>query len=136
MNDQEWLEQFLQFQGGVAGTVHRRHAQMLTATAQVNIPESVQTIIAKIPDGKGMAGLAVTRRAPTVTCDLSSDATGDVLPGARSVNAQAAIALPVFDDSSTVYAVVGIAFAHDQPLSKATIDTLSKTAHGLPEAHS
>ena len=44
-----------------------------------------------------MAGLAWLRGEPVSTCDLATDATGDVRPGARAVAAQAAVAVPVFE---------------------------------------
>ena len=79
-----------------------------------------------------MAGLAWLRGEPVSTCDLATDATGDVRPGARAVAAQAAVAVPVFEgdglrakrgasdderlaegqsEARTLRAVVGIAFA-------------------------
>ena len=56
-----------------------------------------------------MAGVAQVRKEPVQTCNLQTDETGNIKPGAKAVNAQAAIALPVFDSALAVRAVVGIA---------------------------
>lgn len=110
---QAWLEGFIREHGGIAGTVHRMastDANLLELAAAVNIPPKVQEITRTIPRGKGMAGLALERGAPVQTCNLQTDATGDVRPGAKAVGAQAAVAIPVRDAAGTIRAVVGIAY--------------------------
>ena len=92
-----WLEDFVRSHGGAAGTVHRVDNGELVLEAAFNIPEPVRRVTARIPRGKGMAGLALERNQPVQTCNLRTDATGDVRPGARAVDAQAAVALPVHD---------------------------------------
>ena len=129
MSDQAWLEAFVHAHGGVAGSVHRRMGEVLEATAFCRIPEEVQRLTATIPLGKGMAGLAWSRGVPVSTCNLATDATGDVRPGARAVAAQAAVALPVFEDEGRVRAVVGLAFAHEV---LPTLDVLLAAAAHLP----
>lgn len=111
--DAQWLATFVEAHGGVAGSVHRRVGDQLVGTAFLNIPADVQALTRTIPCGKGMAGLAWQRGEPVLTCNLATDTTGDVRPGARAVAARAAVALPVFDDDGQVRAVVGIAFASD-----------------------
>jgi L-methionine (R)-S-oxide reductase len=97
VSDQAWLEAFVHAHGGIAGSVHRRVGPVLQATAFHQIPFEVQHVTSVIPPGKGMAGLAWLRGEPVSTCDLATDATGDVRPGARAVAAQAAVAVPVFE---------------------------------------
>src|SRR5262249_32272817 len=109
---QNWLQQFLAAQGGVAGTVHR-HIQSeqrtgLELVAAVNIPPKVQEIVAWVPPGKGMAGQALVQGIPIQTCNLKDDSSGAVRPGAKAVNAEAAVALPVKAQSGKVEAIVGI----------------------------
>jgi L-methionine (R)-S-oxide reductase len=87
-----WLRQWLSTNGGVAGTVHVREADDLVLQAAVNIPPPVAAIVRLVPKGKGMAGLAFERDAPVSTCNLQTDTTGDVRPGAKAVNASAAVA--------------------------------------------
>ena len=107
---QQWLEQAITSLGGVAGTIHIPRDHFLHLTAAVHIPEPVLKVVACIPDGKGMAGLAQVRKQPVQTCDLQNDASGDVRPGAKAVNAQAAIAVPLLDTKGEVQAVIGIAW--------------------------
>ena len=96
---QAWLEQFIRDNGGVAGTVHQRiDADNLALAAAVNIPPPVQEIVRRIPKGKGMAGLAFEHDEPISTCNIKDDNTGKVRPGAKAVQAQAAVAFPVHDD--------------------------------------
>src|SRR5258708_38008802 len=106
---QEWLESFIAEAGGVAGTVHVQRGEDLFLTAAHNIPPPVVAIVARVAHGKGMAGLAQVKKAPVQTCNLQTDQTGNVKPGAKAVNAQAAVALPVLDVAGAVRAVLGIA---------------------------
>ena len=134
---QSWLEGFILDHGGVAGTVHRTAAEpgqgeVLHLAAAVNIPPKVQEITRVIPRGKGMAGLALERGRPVQTCNLKTDATGDVRPGAKAVHAQAAVALPIRDESGTIRAVVGIAYMGERELSDDELDALTSAATGLP----
>ncbi len=127
-----WLTELLNAHGAVAGTVHIRCGDELELVAAVNIPEQVVEIVRRVPRGKGMAGLALERNAPVSTCDLQTDTSGDVRPGARAVDAQAAVALPVRDEMGEVRATVGLAFAGDRVLEEAELDRLGKAAQALP----
>ena len=60
-NLQTWLATFLNGEGGVAGTVHLHENDGLRLAAAVNIPPKVQEVVAWVPSGKGMAGLALER---------------------------------------------------------------------------
>jgi len=66
--------------------------------------------VAFVPHGKGMAGLAQVRKAPVQTCNLQTDESGSVKPGAKAVNAKAGIAVPVLSQSGVVLAVIGAAW--------------------------
>src|SRR5690606_7161975 len=68
---------------------------VLELAACVRIPAPVIAATRTIPKGKGMAGLAWERDRPVQTCNLKTDSSGDVRPGARAVDAQAAVAIPV-----------------------------------------
>lgn len=134
---QSWLEAFIRNHGGVAGTVHRTAAEggdadVLHLAAAVNIPPKVQDVTRVIPRGKGMAGLALERGRPVQTCNLKADESGDVRPGAKAVDAQAAVALPVQGENGTIRAVVGIAYMGERELSDEELAALSLAAAELP----
>jgi L-methionine (R)-S-oxide reductase len=105
----------------------------LRLTAAVNIPPPVQQIVAWVPNGKGMAGLALQRREPVQTCNLQEDRSGDVKPGAKAVNAQAAVAIPVQNAEGSVRAVVGIAFQDEREFTSADLDELTRTVSTMPD---
>ena len=130
---QAWLEQFINEHGGVAGTVHTPlDAGTLALAATVNIPPAVQQIVARIPKGKGMAGLAFERDEPIVTCNIKDDKTGNVRPGAKAVQAQAGVAFPVHDAYGAIRAVVGIAYQDDRELTQTELAALAEAATTLP----
>jgi hypothetical protein len=112
--------------------VHRNVDDVLELVAAHNIPPAVQRVTARVPRGKGMAGLALERDRPVSTCNLQTDASGDVRPGARAVDAQAAVALPVHDAAGRVRAVVGIAFAGERDMDEPALARLAEAAAGLP----
>jgi hypothetical protein len=128
-----WLQKFIGEHGGIAGTVHRRREDSLELVAAVNIPEPVRRVTAVVPRGKGMAGLALERNAPVTTCNLQTDSSGDVRPGARAVAALAAAALPVHDAAGSVRAVVGIAFRDERELPEGVLVGLARAAATLPD---
>lgn len=105
---------------------------MLTLVASHNIPPPVVQKTRVIPKGKGMAGLAWERRQIVQTCDLESDQTGDVQPGAKAVNARAAAAIPVFDAAGELRAVVGIAFATERDFTPRDLEVFAHAAEALP----
>jgi L-methionine (R)-S-oxide reductase len=128
----EWLRALLGRHKAVAGTVHVVRGDMLTIAGAINIPPKVQEVTAKIPIGKGMAGLAWQHDKPIQTCNLKDDNTGAVKPGAKAVDAKAAVALPIHDGSGTVRAVVGLAWMHDNELTRAELDAIASDAASLP----
>lgn len=131
---QAWLEGFVSAAGGIAGTVHMSSPDglELSLAAAVRIPEPVKQIVAKVPRGKGMAGLALERDEPISTCNIKTDTTGQVRPGARAVDARAGVALPVHDAAGKVRAVVGVAFTDEKALSESELADLARSAATLP----
>jgi len=130
---QEWLEAFIAEQGGIAGTIHVQRGEDLYLTAAHNIPPKVVAIVAHVPHGKGMAGVAQVKKAPVQTCNLQTDQTGNIKPGAKAVDAQAAVALPVLDVGGEVRAVVGIAWSKAGEIGQAEEQAMMKLAEGLPQ---
>jgi hypothetical protein len=105
---------------------------VLKMAAAVNIPPPVVRVTETIPRGKGMAGLAWERDEIVATCNLKTDKTGDVRPGAKAVDAQAALAIPVHNDSGGLRAVVGLAFLGERDFSPAELDSFRRAAAALP----
>lgn len=127
-----WLRDFIGAHGGVAGSVHVLDAGQLTLRASVNLPPPVIAATRTIPKGKGMAGLAWEREKPVLTCNLKTDETGDVRPGAKAVQAAAAIAIPVTGAAGDVRAVVGLAFSQEREFSEADLAAFERAASELP----
>jgi hypothetical protein len=129
-----WLKKFLTDHGGVAGTVHLLQGDVLKLDSAVNIPPPVVKITETIPKGKGMAGLAWERDEVVATCNLKSDESGDVRPGAKAVDAQAALAIPVHATVGGLRAVVGIAFMGERDFSEDELAAFELAAATLPSA--
>jgi len=129
---QKWLESFILGERGVAGSVHVQRGDDLFLVAACNLPPPVVKAVVHVPRGKGMAGVAQVRRAPVQTCNLQTDQTGNVKPGAKAVDAQAAVALPVLDGRGEVLAVVGIAFAEEGELPPERERELMRQAATVP----
>src|SRR5215831_10223499 len=127
---QSWLVGFLSDMGAAAGTVHLHTGDGLRLAAAVNIPPPVQQAVEWVPSGKGMAGLALERGEPIQTCNLQEDRSGAVKPGAKAVNAQAAVAMPV-RSGARIAAVVGIAFAGEREIAGEELADLERAAAGI-----
>jgi L-methionine (R)-S-oxide reductase len=129
---QRWLEQYIAGHGGVAGTVHALDGDVLLLAAAFNIPPKVVDLTRSIPKGKGMAGLAWERDRPVSTCNLKTDQTGDVRPGARAVDANAAVAIPIHGPGGELRGVIGIAFVGQRDMDQTELDHLSREAERAP----
>jgi L-methionine (R)-S-oxide reductase len=130
---QRWLESFITQHDAVAGTVHVQRGEDLYLTAAHNIPPKVIAIVAHVPHGKGMAGVAQVKKRPVQTCNLQTDETGNIKPGAKAVDAQAAVALPVLDETGSLRAVVGIAWSKEGEIGSTEEQALMKLAAALPQ---
>ena len=93
----------------VSGSVHVRNGNCLELRAHLGLPSSVIPLIETIPKGKGMAGQAWYRGEPVSTCNLKGDTLAPIRPGARAVDAQSAVALPIMSKAGSVIGVVGFA---------------------------
>ena len=130
---QQWLESLIAQLDAFAGTVHVQRGDDLYLTAAHNIPPPVIAIVAHVPHGKGMAGVAQVKKQPVQTCNLQTDETGNIKPGAKAVDAQAAIALPVLDETGEVRAVVGIAWSKEGEIGQTEERDLMKLVAALPQ---
>ena len=79
-----------------------------------------------------MAGLAWERDEPVTTCNLKTDDTGDVRPGAKAVDANAAVAIPIHDAEGGIRGVVGIAYMGERDMTESELEGLRRQAEALP----
>lgn len=94
----------------VTGTVHLLDdSGMLELLAQRGIPDSIIDKVSRIPVGKGMAGLAAERRKPVQVCNLQTDESGDVRPGAKDTKMAGSVAAPMFDAAGELVGTLGVA---------------------------
>jgi hypothetical protein len=121
------LRELLARHAAIAGTVHFVRGDHLELAAAINIPPPVQAITQTIARGKGMAGIAWERDAPIQTCNLQEDASGAVRPGAKAVNARAAVALPLHRDGAT-FAVCGLAWLDERVLAAEHVERIRADA--------
>jgi hypothetical protein len=127
-----WLTDLLARHGAVAGSVHLVHGDSLAIAGAKNLPPKVVEITATIPMGKGMAGLAWQHDKPIQTCNLQDDNSGQVKPGAKAVDARAAVAMPVHDGAGAIRAIVGLAWMHENELTPAELAAIAQDAATLP----
>jgi signal transduction protein with GAF and PtsI domain len=104
------LDLLLQRFGCTLGTVHLLDNDGVTLRlhAHRNLPPPVQQIVASVPVGKGMAGIAAERREPVQVCNLQRDSSGVVRPGAKLTQMEGSIAVPMLE-GRTLRGVFGIA---------------------------
>jgi len=90
-----------------SGTIHLLgdDGDLHLAAGGDELPEQVLAVIRTIAVGKGMAGLAVERGEPVTTCNVQTDDSGDVRPGARLTGLQGAIVVPILREHEAVGAL-------------------------------
>jgi signal transduction protein with GAF and PtsI domain len=101
------------------GTIHTLEADgMLHMRAHTpGIPEPVLAASRVIPIGKGIAGLAVERKAAVNLCNLQKDTSGDARPGAKATGAMGSLCVPIMDGERAVGAL-GIASMGERQFTK------------------
>jgi L-methionine (R)-S-oxide reductase len=127
------LERIIRRFGADTGTIHLLQDGTLILKAHAGIPPQVVQIVASVPVGKGMAGLAAERNEPVSTCNLQIDTTGDVKPGARQTGVNGAIVVPIRDRAGSAVGALGIGVHRDYEYSAAEtaqlLDEASRLAH-------
>jgi L-methionine (R)-S-oxide reductase len=122
----------LEFFRADSGTVHLLEADgvLHLKSASRGIPEFVLNTVRTVPVGKGMAGLAVERKQPVSACNIQTDTSGDVRPGARATALQGAIVVPILRGDNAVGAF-GIANRNERTFSDEEIRVLSEAGRRL-----
>ncbi len=113
---------------GDDGVLHLR-------AASAGIPQVVLDTIKDVPVGKGMAGLAVERRQPVNACNIQTDASGDVRPGARATGLQGSIVVPMLRGDDAIGAL-GVANRGERTFTDAETERLLDVGRVLARATS
>lgn len=102
------------------GTMHVLDRGTLTLRAiHGAFPPPVMDAIRSIPVGKGMAGLAAERLEPVTACNIQTDTSGNVRPGAKATGMEGAIVVPMIDSKGTLRGTLGIANAASRDWTEA-----------------
>ena len=120
-----------------SGTIHMLESDGMLhlKAASKGIPEAVLNLIRVVPVGKGMAGLAAQRREPVTVCNLQTDTSGDVRPGAKQTGLEGAIVVPMFDAKNTVVGTLGIANRAERTFTNQETDLLIECGEALAAAN-
>ena len=106
------LQEILRHFDAQAGTIHwlDQETGLLKLGAHYNIPPQITAIVATVPIGKGIAGLAAERREPIALCNLQTDTSGQARPAAKSTGMEGSLAVPMLVDDQ-LRGVLGVAKA-------------------------
>ena len=119
-----------------AGTIHLlAESGFLELAAQRGLPEVVVSKITTIPVGKGMAGIAAERGEPVQVCNLQTDTSGVVRPGARDTKMEGSVAAPMIGTDGALKGTLGIAKPVPYEFTPEECDLLMKVG-ALIAAHS
>jgi L-methionine (R)-S-oxide reductase len=128
----EALSQILDRFGADSGTIHLLgdDGALHLRAASRGIPAVVIDTVRRVPIGKGMAGLAVERKQPVNACNIQTDTSGDVRPGARATGLQGSVVVPILCGEAAVGAL-GIANRHERTFTDAEIELLLRAGRTL-----
>jgi L-methionine (R)-S-oxide reductase len=131
----EALDRILERMRADSGTIHLLGADgvLHLKAASAGIPPFVLETIKDVPVGKGMAGLAVERKQPVDACNIQTDDSGDVRPGARATGLQGSIVVPMFRGEEAVGAL-GVANRQERTFTDAETDLLVEIGKVLARA--
>ena len=115
---EEALARILNHFAADSGTIHLLgdDGVLHLRAASRGIPPVVLETVRRVPIGKGMAGLAVERKQPVSACNIQTDTTGDVRPGARATGLQGSLVVPILREETAVGAL-GIANQRERTFS-------------------
>lgn len=132
----EALSRTLQHFAADSGTIHLLESDgvLHLRAASAGIPDFVLQTVRTVPVGKGMAGLAVERAEPVTACNIQTDTTGDVRPGAKLTGLEGAIVVPMMRDGRAEGAL-GIANGAERTFSEDEQDVLLAIGAHLAAKH-
>ncbi|WP_209330128.1 GAF domain-containing protein [Lunatimonas salinarum] len=105
-----WLKETLSCFDCTTGTIHilESGTDLLMLEAQVGVPDFLLPKMSVVPVGKGMAGIAAERKQAVQVCNLQTDESGVVRPGAKDTKVEGAITVPLLLEGK-LYGTLGIA---------------------------
>ncbi|XSG82121.1 MAG: GAF domain-containing protein [Methyloligella sp. ZOD6] len=120
-----------------SGTIHLlKSGDMLHLVAATpGLPAPVLEKIREVPVGKGMAGLAVERAAPVDACNIQTDTSGDVRPGALATGLAGAIVVPILRGNEVIGAL-GVANRAERTFTQDEIEALLAAGRAIAAKHS
>ncbi|WP_339921960.1 GAF domain-containing protein [uncultured Cyclobacterium sp.] len=129
---QNWLEEILVSFNCVTGTLHALNSEtgLLELKGQVGIPAFLLPKMNVIPVGKGMAGIAAERMEAVQVCNLQTDESGVVRPGAKDTKVEGAITAPMILEGK-LYGTLGIAMKDPYEFSEEETKALMEIAAAL-----
>ncbi len=135
-DDDEALGCIVRHMKADSGTIHLfgSDGMLHLAAATAGMPEPVLKTIAVIPPGKGMAGLAVERAEPVDACNIQTDTSGDVRPGALATGLAGAIVVPIFRDRAVIGAL-GVANREERTFTQDEIEALTAAGRAVAAKH-
>ncbi len=135
-DSEEALAKIVSQLGADSGTVHflGDDGQLHLSAATAGMPDAMLAVIEVIPIGKGMAGLAVERREAVNACNIQTDSSGDVRPGARATALAGAVVVPIFN-GETVVGALGIANRAERTFTEGEIAELIDAGRDLAAGH-
>lgn len=125
-DDNERLSMILKKFACDSGTIHHlgEDGNLHLKATGPGMPEVVLAKISVIPVGKGMAGLSVERNAPVDSCNIQTDSSGDVNPGAKMTGLSGSIVVPVRNAEGVAVGALGVATRTDRTFTEEEIAEL------------
>jgi GAF domain-containing protein len=132
VSEEEALARILQHFAADSGTIHLLgdDGVLHLRAASRGIPPVVLETVRRVPVGKGMAGLAVERKQPVTACNIQTDASGDVRPGAKATGLQGSIVVPILRGDAAIGAL-GVANHSERTFSDEETELLLEAGRTL-----
>ena len=129
------VEEVARLFDGSTCTFHRaaEGEPLLELVAQTGLPPHIAQVAARVPFGKGMAGVCAERGEPVTMCNLQTDDSGVAKPAARDTRVEGAVVVPLINEGQ-VAATLGIGKGEEYDYSDNEIAELKQCAAALMAA--
>src|SRR5262249_275519 len=117
--------------GADTGSIHIIEDGVLILKAHTGLPEKIAQIVARVPIGKGMAGLAAERNEPVSPCNIQTDGSGDGQSRAKPPGGNGAIVVPIRNSEGAVCGALGIGVHQPYEYTPEETERLMVEAVGL-----